>query len=137
MKTRKKSNWKRYAYWIFMGCLLLLWRFDYEYTYCEITDGTEVCYTQYLLDNRYCNWKTKGHCPNSSFIRHNAYVDALRSSCERYKRNQNQMDRRFIMGSMDYGTRMDKYEKLMGDKELKIDSIVHYKDLIFSHWHIE
>jgi hypothetical protein len=49
--------------------------------------GCTVSYTHYLTNNRYCNWRTAGHCATNDVVLTNARREVLHCLCENAAQN--------------------------------------------------
>ena len=115
---------------IFFIGLIILYRFDPVFKRKVSFENYSVEYEWRLFNNSYCNSKTAGHCYTNETNNINAEIKMCRKMLDDFNGQENIKKKLIEIVNNTYRFNVSYYE-LTKTKNIKIDSLIKYKDEIF------
>ncbi|AXT20270.1 hypothetical protein D7030_03910 [Flavobacteriaceae bacterium AU392] len=115
---------------------LLLFLFDPPFK-CKLEfENHTIEYDWRIFNNDFCNYRTHDHCADNEFNKYNAEIELLNKLAESYD-GQKVIENRLmeVVNQLPMYKRI--YSNLTKSSELKVDSIIKYREEIFQRIWIE
>ena len=99
-------------------------------------ENHKVEYDWYVFNNAYCSYWTHDHCADNEFNKYNAEIELLNKLCESYN-GKKTIENRLIEAVNQLPMSKRVYSELTKSSELKVDSIIKYRNEIFQKMWID
>ena len=115
---------------------LFLFLFDPAFERTMKFENHKVEYDWHLFNNAYCSYRTYDHCADNEFNKYNAEIELLNKLCESYN-GKKTIENRLIEAVNQLPMSKRIYSELTKSSELKVDSIIKYRNEIFQKMWID